>query len=67
VKATRRILNQNQRFEKTFFYDLRSTELHSIQSSTGMKHAKPLSEDEEQTAEALIEKLKARQQPEQKR
>jgi len=67
VKATRRILNQNQRFEKTFFYDLRSTELHSIQSSTGMKHAEPLSEDEEQTAEALIEKLKARQQPEQKR
>ncbi|GJD09579.1 hypothetical protein Gasu2_38240 [Galdieria sulphuraria] len=36
-------------------------------SATGMKHAEPLSEDEEETAEALIEKLRSRQQSEPKR
>lgn len=31
-------------------------------SSAGIKHGEPLSEDQEETAEALIEKLRARQQ-----
>ncbi|GJQ09330.1 hypothetical protein GpartN1_g1121.t1 [Galdieria partita] len=33
-------------------------------SATGLKHAKPLSEDQEETAEALFEKLKSRRQSE---